>query len=132
MKIKRKLILLAALLTLSLFSASCGGGDSATIHLELGKTYIQNIAASGTNYYSFTTRTSGPRNISVVYPMSNVSWSLHSDAGYTAGSLIDSCDNSIINGAETCWTSTLLGTYTYYLRVDEWNNLAGTYTLLIL
>ncbi len=127
--------------------ASCGGGGgggSATPVSEgsigspvnLGTvsatvTHPGSVSAYDTSYYQFTTgSTAGSYVISLTNTQSDLSWELFSDSGFTASEGL--CDNNTTAGAndESC-SVTLSAGATYYLAVDEWDTVAGAYTLTL-
>jgi hypothetical protein len=94
-------------------------------------THAGSISADGTSYYTFTTgSTAGSYTISLTNTMSDLSWDAYSNSGFT--SLVRHCDNFVIPVAnnEICSVTLSAGT-TYYLAVDEWDVVAGTFTLTI-
>ncbi len=127
---------------------SCGGGgggggtppapaDEGSIAspVNLGTvsttvTYPGSVGALGTSYYKFTAgSTPGAYTISLTNTQSNLSWDLYSDSLFTTP-VGSTCNNSNTTGPnnESC-SVTLTAGATYYLAVDEWDAVAGTYTL---
>lgn len=116
--------------------AGLGGGGDGTIEdperLNVGTSYNRNIGSGGTQYYVFTTGSiDSTHTISLTQTDSDLSWALFSDPLFS--NFIDLCDNFLFGAAdEICTTfNPLLGGTDYYLRVTEWDNIAGGYTLLI-
>ena len=94
-------------------------------------THAGSISADGTSFYTFTTgSTAGTYTISLTNTHSDLSWDLFSNSGFT--SLVRYCDNFVTIGAnnEICSATLTAGT-TYYLAVDEWDIVAGTFTLTV-
>lgn len=129
-----------------LILAACGGGGgggdgnstsqnegSSVSPVNLGvvsssMSRASSVDAWGTSYYQFQTG-SIPATyiISLTGTMSDLSWSLYSN---TFMSLQD-CDNSLSAVDEACTTVALAANTVYYLIVDEWDNVAGTFTLSV-
>jgi hypothetical protein len=94
-------------------------------------THAGSISAGGASYYLFTTAsTSGSYTISLTNTHSDLEWTVFSNSGFT--SLVKDCNNFPTSGAnnESCSVTVTAGTI-YYLRIKEWDNVAGTYTLTI-
>jgi len=138
-----------AVVSLVVFVVSCGGGGgtpptpvsgsegSIASPVNLGTvsttvTYLGKVGAYDTSYYRFTTgSTSGSYDIGLTNTKSDLSWALFTDSGFNLS--IYDCDNNVSPGAnnETCSVMLTAGT-TYYLAVDEWDTIAGTYTLSLM
>lgn len=113
-----------------------GGEGSIASPVNLGTasstlSHSGSIGAIGTSYYRFTTGPAGLYTISLTNTQSDLSWELFSGSNFASG-LVQICDNILVSGPanETC-TATLSASTTYYLTVDEWDSVAGTYTLTI-
>ena len=132
-------------LTLSLFS-SCGGGGApfappqsgggegstgSPVNLGVANTTLTraaSIGALGSSYYKFTAgSSSGAYTISLSSTHSDLSWDLYSSSNYW----IASCDANITAVDETCTTPALTAGLVYYLNVDEWDMVAGSFTLSV-
>ena len=141
--------LLVLIFSVSLL-VSCGGGGgggtspppppsnegSITSPVNLGTAsttiiHAGSISADGTSFYTFTTgSTSGSYTISLTNTHSDLSWAF-ADSGFTAPIMM--CDTFVTPGAnnEICSAPLTAGTV-YYLAVDEWDTVAGTYTLTVI
>lgn len=105
-------------------------GDPATV--TVGVARASSISASGRNFYKFVTTSAATATISLTNTQSDLAWLLFSDAAHT--NLVSICDNFFTTPGpadETCTTQTLVSGATYYMRVDEWDAVAGTFTLLV-
>lgn len=86
------------------------------------------VGAYGVSYYRFQTgAASGSHTISLRGTKSDLSWSLYS----SSSSWLQNCDNLLTAADESCATVTLSANTVYYLQVDEWDHVAGTFTLVI-
>jgi hypothetical protein len=109
------------------------GEGSETSPLSLGTvstslTHSGWVGAYGTSFYTFTTgSTSGTYTITLTNTHSDLSWAF-ADPVFTAPIML--CDNFSSPGAndEICSYTLAAGT-TYYLAIDEWDTVAGAYTL---
>ena len=110
------------------------GSEASPVNLGTPATTITHagsVSAYGTSFYTFTTGlTSGYYTISLTNTHSDLSWAF-ADSGFTTP-IIMICDNFETPGAnnEICSVTLTAGT-TFYLAVDEWDTVAGTYTLTI-
>lgn len=122
-----------------LLTACGGGGDDSSgdegtpsepVTLTVGTSHSGSINKFGTSYYRFTATTNGTYRISLTNTNSDLSWVLFSNPDYFG--LIKSCDNFMEKGDEVCTTgSALTAGTTYYLSVDEDDDVAGTYKLQV-
>jgi hypothetical protein len=134
----RSLLLLLFPIALLLSCTDTGNGTSFSnegtpsnpITITVDVTRSGSIAAWGTSYYKFTPANTGVHTISLTNLDSDLSWDLYDDAGWT--SLLDYCDDNLDASDEIAQTTTALtsGT-TYYLMVDEWDYVGGTFSLLV-
>ncbi len=86
------------------------------------------LGIEGTSYYKFTTgSTSGSYTIGLTNTHSDLSWSLYNSAYY----IIDECDTLYSTGDEIGSTPVLSANTVYYLVVDEWDGVAGSFTLTV-
>jgi chitinase len=86
------------------------------------------VSIAGTSYYKFTTgSTSGSYTIGLTNTHSDLSWSLYNSAYY----LIDECDTLYTAGDEIGSTLALSANTIYYLAVDEWDGVAGSFMLTV-
>ena len=104
-----------------------GADPSTAIQITVGTPYNGSIAAFGIQFLKFTatnsTHTGTLSNIATDF-----SWALCASSACTSAAQI--CDNDPSgNTPETCQMTSLASSATYYLRVDEWNNVAGNYTM---
>jgi len=96
-------------------------------------THSGSVASYDTSFYRFTT---GPTatyyTISLTNTKSDLSYALYSGPSFTTTTFVDGCDFFTSTGPnnEICSFTLSPGT-TYYLAVDEWDRVAGTYTLTI-
>ena len=123
--------------------AGCGGGGGsgggtaegtlgAPATVTVGVARASSISASGRNFYKFVAASTATATISLTNTQSDLAWLLFSDAAHT--NLIWICDNFFTTPGpadETCTTQALVSGATYYMRVDEWDDVAGTFTLLV-
>lgn len=139
--------LLAPLLALTL--VACGGGSSSpppvppsdgtmAYPVDLGQataplSFPGQVGPNGSSYYLFTTGSiPGPNVIALTGTRSDLSWSLMAwDALSQSWVQLDVCDNVLGVGNEICVTGSLAANSNYMVIVDEWNNVASTYTLTI-
>ena len=131
--------------------ASCGGGGggggtppaapadegsiASPVNLGTVSTTVTHSGSVGvvvgTSFYRFTTgSTAGSYVISLTNTQSDLDWALFSDSGFTT--LVGLCDNFMTPGPnnESC-SASLSANTTYYLAVDEYDLVAGTYTLTV-
>jgi hypothetical protein len=147
MKIRQVLISVMAVLFAMLTLISCGGGGggapipsqigggegSASNPVDLGVanttlTHAGSIGAWGSSYYKFTAGSSaGSHTISLTSTHSDLSWDLYNSSNVW----IASCDSIYTAGDETCTTPQLTAGSVYYLSVDEWDTVAGSFTLTV-
>ena len=102
--------------------------------IQLNTPYTKSMEAYGTHYYIFTTTSAGNYTISLTALTSDYTWDL---ALYNSSNMFadqqeiyfqDDYDGT--NGNEV-YTIYLNGSTTYALAVDEWDNVAGSYTLRV-
>ncbi|MDH5752813.1 MAG: hypothetical protein OEZ59_10415 [Deltaproteobacteria bacterium] len=99
--------------------------------LTIGQSLLnESIDANGSNYYSLTTgATPAIHTISLIDTGSDLTWSLYADAGFS--DRIYYCDGFNYAIDEVCVTQELAADTMYYLVVDEWDNQAGSFSLLV-
>jgi hypothetical protein len=104
-----------------------GADPSSAIQITVGTPYNGSIAAFGIQFLKFNaTSTSHTGTLSNI--ATDFSWALCASSACTSAALI--CDNDQVgNGAETCQMNPLSSGATYYLRIDEWDSVAGNYTM---
>jgi hypothetical protein len=105
------------------------GTMSNPLGLTVGTAHNGSIEAFGTKYYKFTTASAGTHTISLTNLASDLSWDLFNDAGYTNWMWF--CDNFFDSRDEIDQTPSLTAGTTYYLSVDEWEMIAGSFNLLV-
>jgi len=133
------------LLSLLALTAACGGGggaaapagpqDNGSIErpytLTVGTGRDEQVAASGTVYYDFTTDAAGGTYlVTLSTRSSNVGWELYSAASFSTG-LVSSCSDLLTVGDLTCTTSNLDGGTTYYLAALEGSGIASKYRITV-
>jgi hypothetical protein len=104
------------------------GTPAAPVMVTIGVPRASSVSAYGTSYYSFVATSASTATISLTNTQSDLTWVLFSDSTYTT--IVDLCDNFPTPGSanETCTTPALANGATYYLMVDEWDTIAGTFT----
>ena len=138
---------LVALVMMSLL-ISCGGGGGGSqlappqsgggegspgspVNLGVANAnliHAGSIGSWGTSYYKFMAgSSSGTHTISLTSTHSDLSWDLYN----SSYSWVASCDNIYAAGDETCSTPPLTPGSAYYLSVDEWDMVAGSFTLTV-
>ncbi len=117
-----------------------GGGPAAPVSegsianpVNLGTasttlTHSGSVASYDTSFYKFTTGPTATYTISLTNTKSDLEWSLWSDAGFNIS--VADCDSFSGAHDEICSVPLAPGT-TYYLAVDEWDHVAGTYSITI-
>ena len=126
---------IAGSFTLTITPNTTGGGGegSIAIPISLGSTPVTRNGASvgawGSSYYQFNVGTTASRTISLTNTQSDLSWTLFTDSNFS--NLLWWCDNYLYNNDEICTTPTLNSGATYYLIVDEWDNVTGTFDLTV-
>ncbi len=141
--IRIRFVVLILMLSLFVSCSGGGGGDSQTILgtnegspgnpvnlgvITVSTTHAGSVGTAGTSYYRFTTGpTSGSYTISLTSTHSDLSWSLYDGAYY----FLDLCDNQYTAGDEVSSTPVLSANAVYYLAVDEWDGVAGSFTLTV-
>lgn len=133
------------LFTMCLYACGGGGGGSATpgsgvgtgegsetlpVTLTINTPYSGGVGSLGTSYYKFTATTAGIHQIRLTTTQSDLSWTLYRNADFVSGT-IQNCDTNLVGAAnEICNTPVSLTVGTaYYFTVDEYDAVAGTYTL---
>lgn len=112
-----------------LISPTQNGGDKG--QLAINKSYGLEIEAYATDRYSFIPSETGTYTISITNAQSDLSWTL-SRSPNTNDKEIYFCDNYLDASNEVCTPDeVLIAGQEYYLYVDEWDNIGGTYNLLI-
>jgi hypothetical protein len=82
----------------------------------------------GTSYYKFVAVGTGLHTIALTNTGSDLSWDLYSSSDFTGW--IDGCDDFWVPAYEIDTVFLNFGV-TYYLLVEEWDFVAGTYTLTV-
>ncbi len=140
----RMLLLLGLLLPAVLFSfgSSCdstgnGGTEPANegtisnpMELTVGTAHSGQVGAGGTSYYKFTANNDGAHTIALTNTQSDLSWDLYSSPDFFSNLLLF-CDDFFDASDEVRATPALGSGTTYFLLVDEWDDMAGTFTLTI-
>ncbi len=104
-----------------------GTYDSPVV-LTVGATHSGTVGAWGTSYYRFTATVGGVYTIALTQAESDLSWEL-SDASRT---YIQDCDDHTDASNEIATTIVALSAGApYYLTVDEWDDEAGEFKLLV-
>jgi hypothetical protein len=102
--------------------------------IQLNTTYTKSMEAFGTHYYIFTTAGVGNYTISLTALTSDYTWDL---ALYNSSNMFadqqeiyfqDDYDGTDDDEVHTLY---LNGSTTYALAVDEWDDIAGSYTLRV-
>lgn len=89
------------------------------------------ITAFGTNFYNFTAAGNGTHTIALTGLSSDMGWTLLASNSLSNPVVLAEKDDSFDNSDETGITSTLVSGTRYYLAVDEWDSVAGTFNLEI-
>ncbi len=106
------------------------GSITSPVLLTVGTTHSATIDEWGTNYYTFTTAAgAADHTISLINVDSDLSWELYSDSNYTYPPDYE-CDDYDYKADESK-TITTLPADTYYLMVDEWDFVGGTFNISI-
>lgn len=105
------------------------GTLSNPVFLVVGSTHQGTVASFGTSFYKFVAAGTGSHTISLTNTQSDLSWDLYDDFNYS--NTIDWCDNYGYAADEIASTVPLTNGTTYYLLVDEWDFVAGTFSLTI-
>jgi hypothetical protein len=105
------------------------GSPASPVPLSVGITHPGTIASFGTSYYTFVAAGLGAHTIGLTNTRSDLSWDLFDNTFAN----IDWCDNFPFPGAndEIKQTVSLTNGATYYLMVDEWDYVDGTFSLTI-
>lgn len=106
------------------------GSLSNPVVLTVGTAHSGTIGEGGTSYYRFTTTNAGVHTIGLTNTKSDLSWDLYSTPDFWTD-LIAWCDNHRTAADEIGPTSSLNAGTTYYLLVDEWEGIDGTFTLTV-
>lgn len=127
------LLLLLALLSCKKNPTQSTYQDEGTllnpVSLSVGSTHQGTVGSYGTSLYQFIAAGNGSHTISLTNTQSDLSWWLYDDSNYSND--IDSCDDYWGAADEIASTVPLTNGWTYYLAVDEWDHVAGTYSLTI-
>lgn len=134
---KIRFIVILSLVVLSILACKQLGGttyqnegsSSSPVLLTVGVTHPGTIGIFGTSYYTFVAAGSGAHTVGLTNTKSDLSWDLY-DSTYT---WIDGCDDYVTPGPndEIKQTVSLNNGATYYLRVDEWDDVDGTFNLTV-
>ena len=105
--------------------------NSAFTVLNTGVSYNLSINAWGTDIYQFTAPETARYQIALTNTQSDLSWVV-ADNYQLPATILGECDNSFSAANEICTTaSNLIAGETYYLGIDEWDEVSGSYTLRI-
>ena len=127
------LLVLLALLSCKKNSTQSTYQDEGTsvnpVLLSVGSTHQATVGSYGTSYYKFLAAGNGSHTVSLTNTHSDLSWDLYDDSNYSHN--IDWCDNYDYAADEIASTVSLTNGVTYYLLVDEWDYVAGAFSLTI-
>ena len=110
-----------------------GGEGSSNSPVNLGVvnttlTHAAFVGAYGSSYYTFTAGpASGTYTISLTLNQSDLSWSLYNSSYHQ----IAFCDAYYSASDESCVTPPLMPGSDYYLMVDEWDMIEGSFQLTV-
>lgn len=105
------------------------GSIASPVLLTVGSTHSATIDEFGSNYYTFTTASMADHTISLIGVDSDLSWDLFDSADFFT-TLRTWCDDYSTKADESMTISSLpVGTY--YLMVDEWDSVGGTFDISI-
>ncbi len=110
------------------------GSTSNFISLTLDATHSGTVAADGASYYTFTTGAAGTYNIALTNLQSDLSWDLFSDSSLATSTPPWEMhqDGTYDSGDEISDTDDPLAETTqYWIRVDEYDGIAGSFSLLV-
>ena len=111
-------------------SATDEGSVASPITVTVANEYGAMVGPWGVSYYQFMAISDMQYTVSLTNTASDLSWTLYSNSSFT--SVITDCDNSFSPVDEVCSTGVSLAANTmYYLSVDEWDNVAGAFTILV-
>ena len=126
---KKKLILLFAVFIVVSVFIGCTEDDDKYTSLSIDTQYDGlPIDPDGYVVYTFTTGTAGVYTISLTNLASDLSWYLY-DEEY--GDEIDYCDYNWDSGDEIGTTPVLSANTLYYILIDEYDGVGGTFSILI-
>jgi len=113
------------------------GGDEKIIppytQISTGVLYNSvNIDPLDTHFYKFTSESNGNYTISLTDLVSDMSWVLYTNRDINNPGVIDWQDDFLANNDEIGTTPSLSEGDTYYLAVDEWDDVFSSYDLQIL
>ncbi len=126
---------LAALALLAALPAGCGTESPSPAPppptpFTVGQPATETVAAHESFFGQFVA-TSSAHTLTLSALRSNYGWSLFGDPSYTASALIYRCDAYADARDESCQPPLLVVGRTYYLRIDEEDGMAGSFTLTI-
>ena len=130
-------LILVLVLVLVLVLAGCNeagssykdeGSMSNPVILTVGTIHSGTISDGGTSYYAFTTTSAGTYTISLTDTGSDLSWYLFDDSAF---SNMIAFEDTYFYAADEIGTADLSASTIYYLVVEEWDFIGGTYNLLI-
>ena len=134
----RALIFTATALMVLLILAGCDSNSTNSfipnyVTLIVGTAYTSlSIEAFGTNFYQFTPGSTGIHTIRLTNNLtSDMSWTLYTNPDILQPNIIDSQDAIFGIGDEIGTTPSLSAGAVYYIAVDEWDSVAGTFDLQI-
>jgi hypothetical protein len=84
-----------------------------------------------THFYKFIPESDGSYTISLTNLASDMGWVLYTNPDIMNPGVIDQQDDFLANNDEIGTTPFLTGGVTYYLAIDEWDNVIGSYDLQI-
>ncbi|MBD1401669.1 hypothetical protein [Pelovirga terrestris] len=109
------------------------GGDTVTEkgQLAINETHNLQIEAYATDRYSFIPSVTGTYTIAITNAQSDLSWMLSKSPNWDDEEIYF-CDSSLNTSDEICTPDeVLIAGQEYYLFIDEWDNVSGTYNLFI-
>jgi len=107
------------------------GTVSNPVWLSVGSTRQGTVGKSGTSYYRFNAAADGSHTIALTNTQSDLGWYLYDNLNFPFGFELNSCDVYFDAADEIASTASLTFGDTYYLGVDEWDDVAGTFSLTI-
>ncbi len=123
-------------LTLVLLATGCDqsgsglkseGTPSNPVTLTVGVTHSGSVGRCGISFYRFTTTDESEYTIALTNTQSDLSWDLYD----SSWSHLMECDDHYHAADEIATTPVLPAGTTYHLAVEEWDCVAGRFTLLV-
>jgi len=105
------------------------GSPSNPVLVTVGVTHHGTIGSYGSSYYTFVAAENDSHTIGLTNTQSDLSWELYD----STHAYMEDCDDYMVPGPndEIKQTSSLTNGADYYLLVDEWDYVAGTFDLTI-